>query len=84
MSLKQPLYWKIYKQLILLNNLYQIRASSVSKSIPVHGPKETNTLSILRNCRRYMFSVLICLLAEKYTLLRVKMKKHQSADANSG
>ena len=82
MSLKQPLSWQIYNQLILLNNLYQIRANSVSRSIPVHGPEymvlETDTLSILRNCRRYMFSMLICLLAKKYTLLRVKMKKHQS------
>ena len=30
---------KIYKQLILLNNLYQIRASSVSRDVPLHGPQ---------------------------------------------
>ena len=45
--------------------------------VQVHSPRETNTLSILRNCRRYMFSMLICLLVKKYTLLRVKIKKHQ-------
>ena len=39
MSLKQPLSWEIYNQLILFNNLYQIRANSVSRSIPVHGPE---------------------------------------------
>ena len=36
------------------------------------------TLSTLRNSRRYVFSMLKCLLAEKCTLHRVKMKKQQS------
>ena len=84
MSLKQSFSWQIYNQLILLNNFI--------KSEPIVYPEAyqcmvhniwsyiqyTNTLTILRNCRRYMFSMLMCHLAEKYTLLRVKMKKHQS------
>ena len=40
--------------------------------------EETNTFNILTDSRCYMFSMLTCLLA-KNTLLRVKMKKHQSA-----
>ena len=37
MSLKKSLSWQIYNQLILLNNLDQIRTISVSRSISVHG-----------------------------------------------
>ena len=85
-SWKQLLSWQISNQLILSNNLYQIRANSVWRSIPVQGPQcmvlerplHDITLSTLRNPRRYIFSILKCLLAKKYTLLRVKVKKQQS------
>ena len=86
MSLKKSLSWQIYNQLILLNNLDQIRTISVSRSISVHGTQYMVLERIIHSVYQEivgarhvdMFSMINCLLTEKYTLLRVKMKKHQS------
>ena len=72
MSLKQRLSWQIYNQLILLNNLYQISVNSALIKTPVPGSRCMVYKIVGATC----FPCL-CLLVEKYTLLRVKIKKHQ-------